>query len=495
MGNCHCDRPYGVLPSDASDEDVLRYQREQSRAEVVKQASSVTAEKRGDSELFAKVEGKDGKEHQIPDKAAFVASLLDTFPTVTFRDNSETWVYMDGRYVIGDSWLREWIEARFIDVGETASNQFVREILGAVERQTYGDRREYGTQYAVCLGNGTYDLILHTLQPHNPEDRLLTKLSIEYDPEAKCPRWIQFLDEVIPDEDDRDTLQEFFGYLLDPRNSYQKMLMLIGPKQSGKSTILRVIEGLLGKANVAHQSLHMLASNRFSPARLYGKMVNTFADLPTKVVTDLGVLKSLSGEDSIDAERKGKDFFDLDWGGKAVFSCNALPELKQLDDAFFRRWLCVSIPSSISNDQKDPQLTAKLLEELPGIFNWAVGGYICLGRQHAFTSTDDSGVKRLWLDTANPLRVYVRERIVPEHGALLPTEVAYKDYAEWCEETSREATKLTGFVLSVMAEAKITKARTMYNGSKVTCFQGIRLRKVGDSQVGQTMLECQTGGA
>ncbi len=132
MGNCHCDRPYGVLPSDASDEDVLRYQREQSRAEVVKQASSVTAEKRGDSELFAKVEGKDGKEHQIPDKAAFVASLLDTFPTVTFRDNSETWVYMDGRYVIGDSWLREWIEARFIDVGETASNQFVREILGAV---------------------------------------------------------------------------------------------------------------------------------------------------------------------------------------------------------------------------------------------------------------------------------------------------------------------------------------------------------------------------
>jgi hypothetical protein len=64
-----------------------------------------------------------------------------------------------------------------------------------------------------CL-NGTIDLHTGQLRPHSAAD-LLTKMApVNYDPAAKCPRWEQFLIEVLPDAETIAFVQLFVGFCL-----------------------------------------------------------------------------------------------------------------------------------------------------------------------------------------------------------------------------------------------------------------------------------------
>lgn len=59
----------------------------------------------------------------------------------------------------------------------------------------------------VCE-NGSYEI-----RPFSPEDRLTYQLSFEYDPNAKVPKFLQFLDEVIPEKEARMVVAEYIGYI------------------------------------------------------------------------------------------------------------------------------------------------------------------------------------------------------------------------------------------------------------------------------------------
>ena len=67
----------------------------------------------------------------------------------------------------------------------------------------------------MCVENGMLDLSdpqEPELENHSPEYPLTSHLPVEYDPNAECPEWRAFVREVVPDEGDRQTLQEFAGY-------------------------------------------------------------------------------------------------------------------------------------------------------------------------------------------------------------------------------------------------------------------------------------------
>ncbi len=425
-----------------------------------------------------------------PITEAFVSAVLERFHTVTFADNEETWVYMDGRFTRGLPWAKAYLESLFAAEGKVASTRFVAEVLGAISRKNMHFRDEWGTANMLCLLNGTYDLTKRALVAHSPDHRLLCKIPVEFRPSAKCARWTAFVDSSVPNPLDREALQEVFGYCLFTGNPYQKMVMLIGPTRSGKSTILRILEGLLGRDNVSHQTLQNITGARFGAANLYGKLANTFADLPARALGDLGIIKALTGEDSQDVERKGKEFFRLTWGGKAVFSCNDLPLMAKRDDAFFTRWLCLSVPNTVDPLKRDPDLTAKLLEELPGILNWALEGLYRLQARCRFDpAIEEGGIKQLWLDTANPIRRYVRERLVTERGVDVSTESLYDDYLKWTEEVDMEPDPRRKFVDRLREETKASKCQIRVGIKVIQGFRGFRLRSGGDSPFGQTTLE------
>ena len=102
-----------------------------------------------------------------------------------------------------------------------------------------------------------------------------------------------------------------------------------GPSRSGKSTFLRILQWIAGERMSSSVSMHQLATNRFAPARLFGKILNTFADLAADDLKDLSVLEALTGEDALDAENKRQPMFTLENMAMLAFSANALPAVAE----------------------------------------------------------------------------------------------------------------------------------------------------------------------
>src|SRR4030095_15190903 len=102
----------------------------------------------------------------------------------------------------------------------------------------------------------------------------LMGVDFDYNPTAPKPiNWLNFLSELWPnDPQSIQTLQEWIGYLLTPQTHFQKMLMLVGPKRSGKVTIGRVIQMLLGSRNICGPTLASMCEP-FGLSNLIGKSV------------------------------------------------------------------------------------------------------------------------------------------------------------------------------------------------------------------------------
>src|SRR5260370_25135529 len=85
--------------------------------------------------------------------------------------------------------------------------------------------------------NGTIDLRTGKLREHRRSD-LLTKLApVEYNPEAKCPTWLRFLDRIMEGNAALiGYLQRVGGYSLTGDASEQALWFFYGSGANGKST-------------------------------------------------------------------------------------------------------------------------------------------------------------------------------------------------------------------------------------------------------------------
>ena len=96
-----------------------------------------------------------------------------------------------------------------------------------------------------------------------PSPRFFNAFALDYDFVATASEpaeWLDFLDRVWGDDRESiDCLQEWFGYLLTPDTRQQKILMMVGPKRSGRGTIARVLKALVGENNVVNPTLGTLA--------------------------------------------------------------------------------------------------------------------------------------------------------------------------------------------------------------------------------------------
>ncbi len=100
--------------------------------------------------------------------------------------------------------------------------------------------------YLLGVPNGCVDLRTGTFREAKKEDLILKKAGVEFDPEAKCPMWEEFLEQIIPDKGVRDFLQRAIGYSLTGMTTEQILFFMYGTGQNGKSTFIETIEKLLG---------------------------------------------------------------------------------------------------------------------------------------------------------------------------------------------------------------------------------------------------------
>lgn len=234
------------------------------------------------------------------------------------------------------------------------------------------DLRELNANpFMINLKNGLYNVQEGTLVDHTPDYFSTVRLNASYNENADCPRFKQYLEEVL-DADQIPLIQEMLGYFLVPVTRAQKCFVIVGEGGAGKSQLLLVLnQVLLGSENVSNVSWQAL-NERFKTAELFGKLANIFADLPTKNIDDNGIFKALVGEDYLTVEKKNKNPFSFQSKARLLFSCNSIPRnLGDKSEGFYRRLILIRFDHAVPENIKDPNLLEKLRSEADGIFIFA----------------------------------------------------------------------------------------------------------------------------
>jgi putative DNA primase/helicase len=126
---------------------------------------------------------------------------------------------------------------------------------------------------------------VHTLERRPPTHRLWSHAALDFDwrPEAECPTWERFTNDLFPDDvESVEFLEEFMGYCMTGDTKFEKAAMLIGPRRSGKSTIVHLIGKLVGEGAYAGLSFNDWLASAKATQVLIGKRVVAFPDLRLK---------------------------------------------------------------------------------------------------------------------------------------------------------------------------------------------------------------------
>lgn len=236
----------------------------------------------------------------------------------------------------------------------------------------------------LTLQNGLYKLDETRLIPHSPDIFTTNLLPYDYNPNARCPRFLQYLDEVfLADKETISFIQEAVGYAFHKSIPKPAIFFLIGSGSNGKSVFINTLTNLIGEENTCSISLNSL-SNEYYLLNLFGKMINISSETPHNKQINSDMIKAVVAGDWVTGRSPYKQPMKFRPYAKHYLAMNETPAIKDNSHGMMRRIYIIEFPRTFTEKEMDLQLTEKLSRELSGIFNWAMEGYNRL-RNNSFT--------------------------------------------------------------------------------------------------------------
>lgn len=289
--------------------------------------------------------------------------------------------------------------------------------------------------------NGVVDLHRKRLLPNEP-DYLITRYSdAEFDPNAQCPTWLQFLDDVfIGDMATIDAVQLLLGYTLTGYSREEIMIFCVGFGANGKSIFSNVVSAIMGDYSRAAPS-SLLAARRSDDhgarndlAMLDGARLVSINELPGGMHLDEQMVKQLAGREPISARFLHKEFFTYQPRFTPWVRTNHKPIVKGDDDGIWRRLVVLPFRRTFAPGERDPHLECKLLQERDGILAWMVEGAQRYLRQGLKLSPAMKREQAQYRKASDMLGEFLDECTEVAADARVEQKALFTSWQDWCRE-------------------------------------------------------------
>jgi len=262
------------------------------------------------------------------------------------------------------------------------------------------------------------------------------RLEYDYDPEARCPLWLNFLGEVLEGDEQRiRLLQMWFGYCLVPMTEQHKFLLAVGEGANGKSVVFEVLSELLGQANVSHVPLECFG-DRFSLEATVGKLANIVSEIGELDKVAEGRLKEFVAADRMNLQRKYRESVNVKPTARLMLATNTLPRFADRSQGLWRRMILLPFNYSVPPERQNKLLAWYICkDELAGVFVWALDGLMSLLREGAFVEPDvcKAALNEYRID-CDPPGQFLKENYEASPLGAIGTRELYNHYSSWCEE-------------------------------------------------------------
>ena len=271
---------------------------------------------------------------------------------------------------------------------------------------------------------------------HTPEHLTLIQLPHRWNPGAECPVFLRWVEQVAPGQ--LDGLLDVCCQMLDLSEWPRLIVFLTGPTRSGKSTWIRILNALVGahlRANVSLHDLSRSGQDKFATSSLFGKVLNTFADLSAEDLQDLSMVKVLTGGDEFEAQRKHGHRFQMRNQAMLVFSANTVPATSESSGAFLARVAHFEFPHSFQG-REDKTIEERILrDEIPGVLRLMVEALHKRKQRGNFLPLDE-GRQQAFAERTDRVRMFLAERTAPGNKGprCIPRSELYQLFCSWVEE-------------------------------------------------------------
>ena len=314
--------------------------------------------------------------------------------------------------------------------------------------------QEFDRKPVITFVNGTLELETGEFREHSQDDYCAVQMPYPYIPDAECPRWDKFITEITAEDAKRqENLQFIAGYALFNDCRHEKIFVLTGDGSNGKTIFTKVLEQLYGPENVTHINPKGV-TEAFERIHLRASLLNIAGEIKSDLSDTEETLKQIASGESIQACYKGKDFIHFKPRAKMIFCCNGQLRSSDTSDGLARRLTIIDFPCKFVEypDKDDPyqkeidiMLYGKLIDELPGIFNWAYQGYKDLLHFGAFTETDEhQRLMQAFRQASNPIECFIDDLMDAPPDKISRTSL-YRQYVFWCEDNGHHALSSTRF--------------------------------------------------
>lgn len=273
------------------------------------------------------------------------------------------------------------------------------------------------------------------LRPHNREHYRTTQIPVAYDPEANAPRFMSFMAEVFNGDTDAEdkarAILEMIGFTLMAHCRHERFIILVGTGANGKSVLMALLEALCGAMNVAGVQPSQFGRS-FQRAHLHAKLANIVTEIKQGEVIDDASLKGIVSGEPTTVEHKFRDPFVMRSFATCWFGTNHMPHTRDFSDALFRRALVVEFNQVFKPElgNCDPQLKDKLMGELPGILNLALGAYAKAVRDGFTNPPSCLDARDRWRLEADQAAQFVDECCKTGAGWIVSSDL-FRHYREW----------------------------------------------------------------
>ncbi len=275
------------------------------------------------------------------------------------------------------------------------SSALTKEIISEICRRCHEEVYVFNNNdFKINFRNRVYDAVSHSLEKHNINYRFNYTLNAELSTDNANLKHTHFLSFITTlcghDKDKMKRLQEACGILISDI-PFKGAIFFIGEHDTGKSTLTRVLKYLVGDKYVSSVPLDKMDKN-FALSQMRNARLNIAGEIAHGVKPQqFKIFKELTGGDSTYIDVKFEQPYSTVITAKHLFSGNFLPELPIEDDSLIDRLNVIYFSNTIPRDNRDINLTEKLIKEIDKIAIWCVTGlnrYI--KNRYKFTEDADS---------------------------------------------------------------------------------------------------------
>ncbi|MGA0615339.1 phage/plasmid primase, P4 family [Paracoccus sp. KR1-242] len=338
--------------------------------------------------------------------------------------------------------------------------------------------------------NGMTPMADVELVPHDRAQLLTKVMPVEFDPEAKCPRFDEFLQQIQPNIEMRRFLQRWFGLSMSGLD-IQKLAFFHGGGANGKSVLVDLMARMMGDYAATAKIESLTGKNKKSGSDsqpdliplIGARMVRTSEPEEGERLQE-GLVKALTGGEPMMVRALYTDMITFQPIFKLTISGNHLPDIRGGDDGIWRRLMLVNFPVQIAEKNRIPkkELDDILWQERSGILNWLVQGLLDYLEGGLREPDDVMSATESYRKDSDPIGTFLADATVVtgyERDFMTARELM-DAFNFWIEERGETRWSPRRVSLRMKAKAEVWRhpdtQKTFAPGkSGVTGYRGIRL--------------------